>query len=117
MRFFQERLTDRIFGTTEEFAKMNICETYDKWGNEIDNEEVGDYDVVALNYFNGQNWQSIIIEGDDVYEEIEGEEAAKLLEAEMEFVFHENGIKISETEDYQIEEWNSSWEEYRFEKK
>jgi hypothetical protein len=48
----------------EWFSKTSIGETFDNTGQKIDIEEVGDYQVVAYNYFDGHKMASVIIASD-----------------------------------------------------
>lgn len=120
----------------EWFKTMPACELYNQYGIPVDNDHEQDPDgeegdmicncgqVRAYNYFNGSNWQSVVIDADyDLrYEEITDEEEIAKYEnalAAMEFDNdRQTGYTVYTAPGFRIVEsiWQGAWELFTIEK-
>lgn len=122
MRIFENNTTGEVVATSAKFEVMPVSETYDKYGQEVDADELGgDYDVTAYNYFDGSNWQTIIIEDDCGYvewDEITGQDAKPYLKAikKRKEIGEGFGLTYYKHKDLTFvkSQFASSWEDYRF---
>jgi hypothetical protein len=116
------------------FEMMPTCELYNQYGILVDNDHEEDPDdedgsicncmeVRAYNFFNGSNWQSVVIAADyDLrYEEITNEEEIAKYETAIKSMKFDNsdrtGYTVYKAEGFEIIEsiWQGSWELYTIE--
>lgn len=112
---------DQIIATSAKFELMPVSETYDRYGQLISEEESGGYDVLAYNYWDGNNWKTIRLEDDYdsvEWEELSEEESKPYLAAieNKEFLHEKEGVKWYKGDDYYLAYslFASSWEDFSF---
>lgn len=115
-----------IVAKKEWFETMSIGDTYGNYGQIIDTEECGEYDVKAYNFFNGSNWESVIIESiidEDIDFNVITDESLilKYWQAieDKSYVNEDKGYTNFETEDFKIikSHWAGTFAEFTIEEK
>jgi hypothetical protein len=102
----------------EWFETMSIGDTYGTYGQSVDTDECGEYDVRAYNFHNGSNWESVIIESiidEDIDFDVIADE--KLISEYWEAIEkkrydkEEKGIVYFKYDDFLIRKsnWQGSW--------
>lgn len=96
---------------SDKIKKMRVADTYDSYGNEVEDYDESDAMCEGFNFHNGCNWQSVIVnyeDGDDChYEVVEDENLCKELNEAIEnavYISECSGVKTFETEEYIIEQ-------------
>ena len=115
-----------LVAKTTWFKTIPTCELYSQYGLPVENNHEEDggecccLEVRAYNYWNGSNWQSVVIEADyDLrYSEIEDKEEIARYEAAIENMEFDNddqtGYKVYTAPGFEITEsaWQGDWELY-----
>lgn len=97
--FVQDEATGHVAVACQSwFSWVNASETYDKYGLRLEFEPYGDYQVLAYNYWDGNNFQTITIdaEWETRYRQITDKEQIEQLTALLEnahFLFQKAGAK------------------------
>lgn len=117
---------DIVVAKKEWFTDKSIGDTYTTYGQSVDTDEVGEYDVLAYNYHDGNNWQSIILnspQDEDIDFDIISEQDAILSMWEAiesnEFVKEHKGIRYYVSEKFTLTHsaWQGSWALFTIEEK
>lgn len=110
----------------EWFSEMSIGDCYAAYGQSIDIDECGEYNVTAYNFHNGSNWESVILES-PCDEEIDYEVITdeKLILQYWEAIENksydkeEKGFQYYEYDNFEIvkSNWQSSWSAFEINEK
>lgn len=98
----------------EWFSTMSIGNTYGNYGVAVDEDEAGSYNVIAYNFHNGSNWESVILDSpcdeDIEFDQIEDKGFTEAIH-KKEYVKEENGYTYFKFKGLNVVQshWQGSW--------
>jgi hypothetical protein len=110
----------------EWFSEMSIGDCYAAYGQNIDTDECGEYEVTAYNFHNGSNWESVILQSpcdEEIDFEVITDEALILAYwqaiEDKSYDREGKGFTYYETEKFTISDshWQGSWSAFEINEK